>query len=82
MRWPPARLAYAAAVAVRPQARIRSTQENRLTLQLHAFDTPNGRKITVALEEMGLPYELRIVDIGQGEQFGIRPTAPQEVGHA
>jgi GST-like protein len=40
-----------------------------LTLQLHAFDTPNGRKITVALEEMGLPYELRIVDIGQGEQF-------------
>ncbi len=40
-----------------------------MTLQLHAFDTPNGRKITVALEEMGLPYELRIVDIGQGEQF-------------
>ena len=40
-----------------------------MTLQLHAFDTPNGRKITVALEEMGLPYEMRIVDIGQGEQF-------------
>ena len=25
-----------------------------MTIQLHAFDTPNGRKISVALEEMGL----------------------------
>jgi GST-like protein len=40
-----------------------------LTIQLHAFDTPNGRKISVALEEMGLPYETHIVDIGKGEQF-------------
>jgi GST-like protein len=40
-----------------------------LTIQLHAFDTPNGRKITVALEEMGLPYEVNVVDIGRGEQF-------------
>lgn len=40
-----------------------------MTLQLHAFDTPNGRKITVALEEMGLPYAVHVVDIGQGEQF-------------
>lgn len=40
-----------------------------MTLQLHAFDTPNARKISVALEEMGLPYEVKIVDIGRGEQF-------------
>lgn len=40
-----------------------------MTIQLYAFDTPNGRKISVALEEMGLPYEVRIVDIGKGEQF-------------
>jgi GST-like protein len=40
-----------------------------LTIQLYAFDTPNGRKISVALEEMGLPYELHVVDIGKGEQF-------------
>jgi GST-like protein len=40
-----------------------------MAIQLHAFDTPNGRKITVALEEMGLPYEVRIVDIGKGQQF-------------
>jgi GST-like protein len=41
----------------------------RMTIELHAFDTPNGRKISVALEEMGLPYEVHIVDIGRGEQF-------------
>ena len=39
-----------------------------MTLALYAFDTPNGRKISVALEEMGLPYEVRVVDITQGEQ--------------
>jgi len=40
-----------------------------MTIQLHAFDTPNGRKITVALEEMGLPYSVHIVDITKNEQF-------------
>ena len=40
-----------------------------MTLELHTFDTPNGRKISVALEEMGLPYTVRVVDITQGEQF-------------
>ena len=40
-----------------------------MTIQLYAFDTPNGRKISVALEEMGLPYDVHVVDIGQGEQF-------------
>jgi len=40
-----------------------------VTIQLHAFDTPNGRKISVALEEMGLAYEVQVVDIGKDEQF-------------
>ena len=39
-----------------------------MSIQLYSFDTPNGRKISVALEEMGLPYEVHIVDIGKGEQ--------------
>ena len=38
-------------------------------IELHAFDTPNGRKISVALEEMGLPYRVQVVDITKGEQF-------------
>ena len=40
-----------------------------MTIELHAFDTPNGRKISVALEEMGLPYRVHVVDITKGEQF-------------
>jgi len=39
-----------------------------LSIQLYAFDTPNGRKISVALEEMGLPYAVHVVDITKGEQ--------------
>ena len=40
-----------------------------MTIQLYAFDTPNGRKISVALEEMALPYDVHVVDITRGEQF-------------
>ena len=39
-----------------------------MTIQLFSFDTPNGRKISVALEEMGLPYQVNVVDITAGEQ--------------
>jgi glutathione S-transferase/GST-like protein len=38
-------------------------------IELHYWPTPNGHKITIALEEMGLPYEIRPVNIGAGEQF-------------
>ena len=41
-----------------------------MSIQLYAFDTPNGRKISVALEEMGLPYDVHVVDITKGEQNG------------
>jgi GST-like protein len=39
-----------------------------MSIALYAFDTPNGRKISVALEEMELPYEVHVVDITKGEQ--------------
>ena len=38
-------------------------------IELHYWPTPNGHKITIALEEMGLPYEIKPVNIGRGEQF-------------
>ena len=38
-------------------------------IELHYWPTPNGHKITIALEEMGLAYEIRPVNIGKGEQF-------------
>lgn len=40
-----------------------------MPIDLYAFDTPNGRKISVALEEMGLPYAVKVVDINKGQQF-------------
>jgi GST-like protein len=38
-------------------------------IDLYTWNTPNGRKISVALEEMGLPYKVHTVNIGQQEQF-------------
>ena len=40
-----------------------------MSIQLYAFDTPNGRKISVALEEMGLPYQVNVINIMKDEQF-------------
>jgi GST-like protein len=38
-------------------------------IELYTWNTPNGRKISVALEEMGLPYRVHTVDITRDEQF-------------
>jgi len=38
-------------------------------IDLYYWPTPNGWKITIALEEMGLPYKVHFVDIGKGDQF-------------
>ena len=39
-------------------------------IELFYWPTPNGKKISIALHEMELPYTLRLVDIGKGDQFG------------
>ena len=38
-------------------------------IDLHAWPTPNGYKISILLEELGLPYNVIPVDIGAGDQF-------------
>ncbi|MEP9397885.1 glutathione S-transferase N-terminal domain-containing protein [Mesorhizobium sp. KR2-14] len=38
-------------------------------LQLYSYPTPNGVKVSIALEEMGLPYEAHAVDIGKDESW-------------
>ncbi len=38
-------------------------------IDLYAWATPNGRKISIMLEEGELPYEVHPVNLGQGEQF-------------
>ena len=38
-------------------------------IELYLWPTPNGFKITIMLEECGLPYEVKYVNIGRGDQF-------------
>ena len=38
-------------------------------IELYTWGTPNGKKASVMLEEVGLPYELHAINIGKGDQF-------------
>ena len=38
-------------------------------IDLYTWSTPNGRKVSIALEELELEYETHPVDLGAGEQF-------------
>jgi GST-like protein len=38
-------------------------------IDLYTWTTPNGRKASIMLEEVGLPYEVKAVNIGKDEQF-------------
>lgn len=41
-----------------------------MSIDLYYWTTPNGHKITIFLEETGLPYRIVPIHIGKGEQFG------------
>lgn len=38
-------------------------------IDLYTFTTPNGRKVSIMLEEAGLPYTTHVIDITKGDQF-------------
>ena len=38
-------------------------------IELYYWPTPNGFKISIMLEELGVPYEVKYVNIGKGDQF-------------
>jgi GSH-dependent disulfide-bond oxidoreductase len=38
-------------------------------IDLYTWSTPNGRKVSIMLEEVGLPYEVHPIHIGEGDQF-------------
>ena len=38
-------------------------------IDLYTWTTPNGRKVSIALEELGLPYQAHPIDISKDEQF-------------
>ena len=38
-------------------------------IQLYTWGTPNGKKVSIMMEEIGMPYEVHPINIGQGDQF-------------
>ena len=38
-------------------------------IDLYTWSTPNGRKVSIMLEELALPYNVHPIDIGKGDQF-------------
>jgi len=40
-----------------------------MPIELYYWPTPNGHKISILLEELGVPYAIKYVNIGRGEQF-------------
>jgi len=55
------------------QAKLRSGNDNTRAsnsmIDLYTFTTPNGRKASIMLEEVGLPYNVHKIDITKGDQF-------------
>jgi GST-like protein len=45
------------------------TVSQNAPIEVHYWPTPNGWKVTILLEELGVPYEIRYVNIGAGDQF-------------
>ena len=46
-----------------------SAAENKKGIDLYTWNTPNGRKVSIMLEEVGLPYRVFPIDITKGEQL-------------
>lgn len=46
-------------------------------IQLYTYQTPNGHKASIMLEEVGLPYDVHVVDIEHGDQNQARLSEPQ-----
>src|SRR5580698_9956110 len=60
----------AAAKPVKRAKKSRSAaRKPAAAIELYYWPTPNGWKISILLEELKLPYVLRPVNIGKGEQF-------------
>jgi GST-like protein len=38
-------------------------------IQLYTWGTPNGKKVSIMLEEIAMPYEVHPINLGQGDQF-------------
>src|SRR5687768_2265145 len=54
--------------SVRHRRTLRTTTGGKM-IELYTWSTPNGRKVSIMLEELGLPYHVHPINIGKNEQF-------------
>lgn len=59
----------ATAKAVRAKTKKKKSARPAKPIELYYWPTPNGFKISIMLEECGLPYVMKPVNISKGEQF-------------
>ena len=52
-----------------PRHNTHDTQERQPMIDLYTWTTPNGRKVSILLEELGVPYTAHAIDITKDEQF-------------
>jgi len=69
------RVAQARAAAIKdaftpkPAPPGRAANKGEAMLDLYTWTTPNGRKVSIMLEEIGLPYRVHAINIGKNDQF-------------
>ncbi len=59
-------------VNIRSMATTKLPETGDKPIQLYSLATPNGQKIGIALEELGLEYDAHLIDISQNIQYGNR----------
>ena len=56
-------------LSMRPRPLSSASAKEDPMIDLHYWPTPNGKKVTILLEELGMPYRIVPVNIGRGDQF-------------
>ena len=62
-------VAITAALAAKTALAKRVSNKGAPMLDLYTWTTPNGRKVSIMLEETGLPYRAHAINIGENDQF-------------
>jgi hypothetical protein len=47
-------------------------QRRNTMIDLYFWPTPNGKKITILLEEADIPYNIKPINIGRGDQLNLK----------